>query len=899
MMNKFSRFLLPSLAVPLAIAVHAMEIALEPFEGVIGNPITDAGSGTGWDGQWTGGNILTFDSGLSFITSGVNSVGIVASSGQSLKAGGSMAGQDNNPRRMLASSQTVGDDAGELSEVFLSFIYQNSGSVPAGHEFRVALTKETTVVASFGKEINGQWRLRTGGQFVNTTTSYVGTFFCVVHLAYNPDDDQTIITAYRVQNVDPDIDLTDLATYPVSASLSAPGKLEFDSVQIFTHNSTSARFDEIRIGTDLANVSATPDPLLLVGDPATFVTHNAPAFADVVVSNAGASNDLVITAANLGGPDAAAFSIDPAELPITIFAGGNDIIPIDFAPYPIYQASYTATLEIVSNDSSSPETITLVVTNNPDPWIEAAATVTLQNNGAAETYTIPVANAGTTHALNITDVTISGFDASTVSGLTFPSLINPGQSGDIEFTFTRSDGLGAYLFTLTVASDDVATPSKAIDVTINVAEPLISVAPGILDFGLLAHNPGPLELPVTITNSGGTLDLTIDDSSALTGNAAFSIVSPSLPLAIDPGESVDIIVRFDPGTAGGRFSATLTIDSDDFNSTVPSIPLEAFVDPAGTVVARFDFDPNQSFGTLLDVDGSSGANWTTSDLTDQASVADRGFRSGLNGNYLGFAARRENAAHTPVAEGDGNQSTWNRFSITPDPGGTIDFTGGTAVVDTYAFSILGGTTSANWTLYYSTDGGANWSALGEAQQGAAQLGGGSTGPVGLSWDLTAVGSQSAAVDFILDPSTIGYDANGVFNQRDVGYDNLVISAGSVTPGTGGGDGFATWAAGFGIPGDPGYDGTDNDGIPALVEYALGLSPLIADGSPGTFDGNTISFTKGGEAVANGDVSYAIETSPDLVGWTTVTPDINDATTISYSLPAGQGPLFARLVVSRN
>jgi len=599
MMNKFSRFLLPSLAVPLAIAVHAMEIALEPFEGVIGNPITDAGSGTGWDGQWTGGNILTFDSGLSFITSGVNSVGIVASSGQSLKAGGSMAGQDNNPRRMLASSQTVGDDAGELSEVFLSFIYQNSGSVPAGHEFRVALTKETTVVASFGKEINGQWRLRTGGQFVNTTTSYVGTFFCVVHLAYNPDDDQTIITAYRVQNVDPDIDLTDLATYPVSASLSAPGKLEFDSVQIFTHNSTSARFDEIRIGTDLANVSATPDPLLLVGDPATFVTHNAPAFADVVVSNAGASNDLVITAANLGGPDAAAFSIDPAELPITIFAGGNDIIPIDFVPYPTYQASYTATLEIVSNDSSSPETITLVVTNNPDPWIEAAATVTLQNNGAAETYTIPVANAGITHALNITDVTISGFDASTVSGLTFPSLINPGQSGDIEFTFTRSDGLGAYLFTLTVASDDVATPSKAIDVTINVAEPLISVAPGILDFGLLAHNPGPLELPVTITNSGGTLDLTIDDSSALTGNAAFSIVSPSLPLAIDPGESVDIIVRFDPGTAGGRFSATLTIDSDDFNSTVPSIPLEAFVDPAGTVVARFDFDPNQSFGTCL------------------------------------------------------------------------------------------------------------------------------------------------------------------------------------------------------------------------------------------------------------------------------------------------------------
>lgn len=899
-MNASSHFLLPSLVVPLAIAVHATELAVEPFEGVMGTPIAEAGSGTGWNGPWTGGTILTFDSGLSFVTKGMDSTGLVTSSGKSLKAGGSMAGQDNAPRRMLASSHTVGDDveAGELPEAYLSFIYQNSGPVAPGHEFRVALTNETLVVASFGKEINGQWRLRTGDQNVNATTNYIGNFFCVVHLAYNPDNGQSTITAYRAQDTDPDIDLTDLTTFPVSVSLSTPGKLDFNSVQIFTHNTTSAHFDEIRIGTDLSNVSATPDPLLLVDDPANFVTDNAPAFTDVVISNAGASNDLVITAAHFAGPDAAAFSIDPAELPITIFPGGSDIIPIDFDPYPAYQASYTATLEVASNDSLSPKTLTLVVANNPDPQIQTAATVSFENNGAADTYTIPVSNTGISQALNISNVSISGFDASTVTGLTFPEILNPAQSGDIDFTFIQNDGLGPYNFTLTVASDDLATPSMNIDVTINVAEPVISVTPGILDFGLLAHKPAPLELPVTISNSAGTLDLNIDASTAITGDTAFSIVSPSLPLAIKPGESIDVTVRFDPGTSGGRFSATLTIDSDDVNSTVPSIPLESFVDPAGTIVARFDFDPNQSFGTLLDVDGSSGAYWTTSDLTDQASVGDRNFRTGLTGNYLSFAARRENAAHTPVAEGDGNQSTWSRFSITPDSGGAVDFTGGVAVIDTYAFSGLGGTTSANWTLYYSIDGGTNWTVLGEAQQGAAQLGTGSTGPVGLSWDLTPVGSQSAAVDFILDPSTIGYGVNGVFNQRDVGYDNLVISASSVTPGIGGGNSFATWAAGFGIPDDPGYDGTDNDGIPALVEYALGLSPHTADRSPGTFDGNTISFTKGGDAVANGDVTYAIETSPDLVDWTTATPDINDATTISFSLPAGQGTLFARLVVSQ-
>jgi hypothetical protein len=36
----------------------------------------------------------------------------------------------------------------------------------------------------------------------------------------------------------------------------------------------------------------------------------------------------------------------------------------------------------------------------------------------------------------------------------------------------------------------------------------------------------------------------------------------------------------------------------------------------------------------------------------------------------------------------------------------------------------------------------------------------------------------------------------------------------------------------------------------------------------------------------------------MATWTPVTPDIDDATTISYTLPAGQGKLFARLKVAR-
>ena len=111
--------------------------------------------------------------------------------------------------------------------------------------------------------------------------------------------------------------------------------------------------------------------------------------------------------------------------------------------------------------------------------------------------------------------------------------------------------------------------------------------------------------------------------------------------------------------------------------------------------------------------------------------------------------------------------------------------------------------------------------------------------------------------------------------------------------------FASWARDNGIEGElPGSD-FDGDGLSNFMEYALGLDPKAADGSPGTFANGSISFAKGADAVENGDVVYAIETSATLApdSWTVVTPTTNTATEISYLLPAGQGRLFARLVVS--
>jgi hypothetical protein len=101
-------------------------------------------------------------------------------------------------------------------------------------------------------------------------------------------------------------------------------------------------------------------------------------------------------------------------------------------------------------------------------------------------------------------------------------------------------------------------------------------------------------------------------------------------------------------------------------------------------------------------------------------------------------------------------------------------------------------------------------------------------------------------------------------------------------------------------------GFSKDGIPNLVEYAIaGQDPTVPNPNIGSFDGQTLSFTKRG--VTSG-LTYAIEESTDLgIGddWDEVThnppnnPYVNDATTISHTLtPGTPAENFLRLRVNQ-
>ncbi len=156
-------------------------------------------------------------------------------------------------------------------------------------------------------------------------------------------------------------------------------------------------------------------------------------------------------------------------------------------------------------------------------------------------------------------------------------------------------------------------------------------------------------------------------------------------------------------------------------------------------------------------------------------------------------------------------------------------------------------------------------------------------------------ATSSAIAGAVDPTPafLGNGvASGLTGAISISGNDVILT---VSSGTGGS--YATWAASHGIAGQPTSGDFDHDGISNLVEYALGLDPTIPNSSVGTLTGRLLSFAKGTEAVTNGDVTYAIEESDDLGQWTVVTPDVNNATTISYTLPVGKTKAFARLVIT--
>ena len=364
------------------------------------------------------------------------------------------------------------------------------------------------------------------------------------------------------------------------------------------------------------------------------------------------------------------------------------------------------------------------------------------------------------------------------------------------------------------------------------------------------------------------------------------------------------------------------------------------------VVQAYNFAGNGTTSTLSGViggpGGTNGGNITgsiTKSGTGTLSLSGASLYTG--GTTLSAGVLNINSAG--VAGTNGPLGNGGTFTIN---GGTIDNTSGTAKVllnvnpitvgGNFAYSTSGGTSSNNLTLPGSVNLGGATRTITTNGTGTLTLSGvigtGSLtkdgpGTLTLSGANTytgnttvSAGTLSLSSAYLADASTLTIATGAFLNLNYTGTDIVAsLSLGGTVKTTGTFDStnsgglitgtgkiqvgaatanFSTWATANGINGEPATGDFDKDGLSNLVEYALGLNPTQANGSAGTFTGLILSFTKGSEAFANGDLTYEIESSTTLEIWSVVVANNPAQSTITYTLPTGLPKEFARLKVTQ-
>jgi uncharacterized repeat protein (TIGR02543 family) len=267
------------------------------------------------------------------------------------------------------------------------------------------------------------------------------------------------------------------------------------------------------------------------------------------------------------------------------------------------------------------------------------------------------------------------------------------------------------------------------------------------------------------------------------------------------------------------------------------------------------------------------AQWSLNTYTLSYSTDVNGSISSGNANQTGIPYNGSGTAVTALANTGYHFVNWDDSS-TANPRTDSAVTADLSFTANFAIN--------TYTLTYSTDANGSISSGNATQTGVPYNGSGTA--------VTALANTGYHFVNWSDSSTANPRTDSTVTADLSFTANFAINT------------YTDWAISNSVTGGPNGD-SDNDGIRNLVEYALALNPGASDGSAGTLTSHLLSFNKRAEAVANGDVTYTIETSTNLQdsvtsgdgGWAPVTPDTNNGSIISYTLPVAD-KAFARLRV---
>jgi len=300
-------------------------------------------------------------------------------------------------------------------------------------------------------------------------------------------------------------------------------------------------------------------------------------FGNVVLGNASTqtetlkntgSTNLSVTAAAVTG---SGFSYTGLSLPLTLAPNQASTFSVSFTPSTA--AASDGNLSLTVSGSTTSVDMALSGTGVTPATLTTKPTSLIFTNvqlGQSSTQTGSVTNTGGSNA-QISQVAASGTGFS-VSGITLPVTLTPGQSTSFSVTFAPE------------ASGNV---SGSVAISSNASNPKLSVTlsgSAVASQGTLSVSPVNVG-SVTVGTSGtqtGTLNATgasVSVSSvSLSGTnpSEFSISSLSFPVTVTTSQPVSFTVKFTPGATGAA-AATAS-----FASNASSSPTSAVLTGTGT-----------------------------------------------------------------------------------------------------------------------------------------------------------------------------------------------------------------------------------------------------------------------------------------------------------------------------